>query len=764
MEPNANKDRHHGHGDLRYGNIREKIKETYHSPVKLLLIMAVSIFVTEAMVMLFLYAFPSLAGTRESPLTDTVLDATLLVILLSPILYYFLFRPLIHLVNELAEAEDGFIAERDTAQRYLDIAGVMIVVLDAEGRVALINKRGREILDYEESEIVGRDWFVYFVPDRIRGAAVGAFDRLRENPGDLPAYQESPVISRIGVEKVILWHHKPLFEAGRFAGTINSGTDVTEQKKAAGALVEAEARYRMVHSTAFDGIIISDESDNIIDCNPSAEKIFGYGSKGLLGRPLTDFMPEKYRERHLQGLKRFLSTSVSAVQGRVLELEGLRKNGEVFPIELILGSFKIGAGFYFTGTIRDITLRHRAEKEKGLIQTRLNQAQKMEAIGRLAGGIAHDFNNVLTAIRGNAELALEDAGDNEEGHPLPLVSPRLREIISTSQHASKLTRQLLLFSRGQPFELENLDVNKTVEGLLTMVRRIIGEDISIAVELAPGVWNVLADETSIEQVVMNLAVNARDAMPQGGRLLIKTENVTLSEQGCLKMSDARAGDVVCLTVEDNGAGMEKEVMDRIFEPFFTTKRVIPSKEQGGMGFGLSVVYGIVKKHGGWINLRSAPGAGTSFGIYLPAAKTGEKKAEKETAALSRPVGSGERILVVEGEERVMEFAKTALTGNGYTVFIAANVQDAVSIFDRENAAFDMLLADASLPGGVERVISYAHAKNPSLQIILTGSLMVMSEQAHLGADRKVRYLQKPFSLAGLLRAVSTTLEQARLRP
>ncbi len=756
MEPNANKGRHHGSGYMRYGSIREKIRETYHSPVKLLLIMAGSIFVTESLVMLFLYAFPSLAGTREAPLTDTVLDSTLLVILLSPILYYFLFRPLIHLVDELAEAEDGFIAERDTAQRYLDIAGVMIVVLDAKGRVSLINKRGKEILGHEESEIVGHDWFVYFVPGRIRGSAVEAFERLKENPEAPPAYHESPVVSRTGAERVIFWLHRPLFEGGRFAGTISSGTDVTEQKKAAGALVEAEARYRMVHSTAFDGIIISDESDNIIDCNPSAEKIFGYGAGGLLGRPLIDLMPEKYRERHLQGLGRFLSTNVSAVQGRVLELEGLRKNGETFPIELILGSFKIGAGIYFTGTIRDITEKKRAEREKGLIQTWLNQAQKMEAIGRLAGGIAHDFNNVLTAIRGNAELTLEDAGDNA------LVSPRLREIISTSAHASKLTRQLLLFSRGEVFELANLDLNKTVEGLLTMIRRIIGEDISIAVELAHGLWNVNADETSIEQVVMNLAVNARDAMPQGGRLLIKTGNVTLGPSDAARMPDARPGDAVCLTVEDNGAGMEKEVVDRIFEPFFTTKDT--TKEHGGMGFGLSVVYGIVKKHGGWINVRSAPGAGTSFGVYLPAARTGEEKPEKEAAVVSRPAGSGERILVVEAEERVMGFARTALEGNGYTVITAANVQDAVSILDTENAAFDMLFADASALGGVERLISYARAKNPSLQVILTGSFMVMSGIGLPGPDRKVRYLQKPFSLAGLLRAVSTTLEQARLRP
>ncbi|MBI5970135.1 MAG: PAS domain S-box protein [Deltaproteobacteria bacterium] len=756
MAPNVNKGRHHGHGNLRYASIREKIKETYHSPVKLLLIIAGSTFVTESLVMLFLYALASLTGMSRFPFADVFLDSTILVILLAPVLYYFLFRPLLHLVDELAEAEDGFIAERDTAQRYLDIAGVMIVVLDAKGRVSLINKRGREILGYEESEIVGRDWFVYFVPDRIRGALVDAFERLKENTGAPLAYRESPVINRIGEERVILWHHRPLFDGERFAGTISSGTDVTEQKMAADALVDAEARYRMVHSTAFDGIIISDESDNIMDCNPSAEKIFGYGAKGLLGLPLTDIMPEKYRERHLRGLKRFLSTNVSAVQGRVLELEGLKKNGAVFPIELILGSFNIGAGVYFTGTIRDITEKRRAEKEKDFIQLRLNQAQKMEAIGRLAGGIAHDFNNVLTAIRGNAELTLEDAGDN------PLVSARLREIILTSQLASKLTRQLLLFSRGVPFELTNLDVNKTIEGLLTMVRRIIGDDISIAVELFPGLWTCLADETSIEQVVMNLAVNARDAMPQGGRLLIKTENVTLTEGTGVKMPDARPGDAVCLTVADNGAGMEKEVVERIFEPFFTTKDA--AKEQGGMGFGLSVVYGIVKKHGGWINLRSAPGAGASFGIYLPSAKAVEKKAE--VAAVSRSVGSGERILVVEAEERVMEFAKTALTGNGYTIFTAANVQDAVLILDKENAAFDVLLADASVSGGggVIGLISYARAKNPSVQVILTGSFMVMSEITRWGADRKVRYLQKPFSLAGLLRAVSIALEQARLRP
>ncbi|MEK7773850.1 MAG: PAS domain S-box protein, partial [Deltaproteobacteria bacterium] len=308
----------------------------------------------------------------------------------------------------------------------------------------------------------------------------------------------------------MLWNDTVLKERGRITGTLSSGEDITVRKKTEKALIESETRYRLIHDTAFDAIIVSDAGDRVIDCNPSAEKIFGYTRDELIGLELTRMMPEKYRERHHIGLERFLATGISKVQGSIQEFECVRKDGELFPIEIILNHFTMGGKTFFTGTIRDITERKRAEREKEFIQSRLSQSRKMEAIGRLAGGIAHDFNNVLTAISGNAEFAMEDTAREDP------VYARLKEIMLSVAHASKLTRQLLLFSRGQPFERVPLNINTVIENLLVMVTRLIGADITVSAELAPDLWTVLADEGNIEQVVMNLAVNARDAMPDGG--------------------------------------------------------------------------------------------------------------------------------------------------------------------------------------------------------------------------------------------------------
>lgn len=384
------------------------------------------------------------------------------------------------------------------------------------------------------------------------------------------------------------------------------------------------------------------------------------------------------------------------------------------------------------------------------LESQLRQAQKMEAIGLLAGGIAHDFNNILTAIQGYTDLALTEI---QEDNPL---YQDIKEIQKASMRAANLTRQLLLFSRRQPMEFTPLDLNKVINDLIKMLNRLIGEDISLTTDLASDLWTVKGDAGTNEQVIMNLVVNARDAMPKGGEIAIKTENLYIDEEYCKNCRDARPGRFVCLSVRDTGVGIDQSIIDRIFEPFFTTKEVGKAT-----GMGLSVVYGIVKQHKGWVNVESSPGKGSIFRIYLPAVsiESEEKEKEKESVSLEELIGKGERILIVEDEESVKEFTKRALSKNRYVVFTATNVQEALDIFQKEKGNFDLIFSDLLLPNGegpelLEEILKL----KPKISVLLTSGYS--DEELDRSAIHKgdYPYLQKPYSISDLLRVVRDALK------
>jgi CheY-like chemotaxis protein len=372
----------------------------------------------------------------------------------------------------------------------------------------------------------------------------------------------------------------------------------------------------------------------------------------------------------------------------------------------------------------------------------------MEAVGRLAGGIAHDFNNVLTAISGNAELVLEDLKREDP------IYQRLEEIRLSVVHASRLTRQLLLFSRGHKFELSPLNINTTAENLLMMLNRLIGEDIEVKMDLAPDVWSVGADEGNIEQLLLNLSVNARDAMPNGGRLVIRTENRELTEDEARSMTGARAGRFVCLTVRDSGSGIDEETLPHIFEPFYTTK------DAGkGTGLGLAVVYGIVTQHAGWITVKSTPGVGTTFKTFLPTSGEEEGHETEEWAAKKRPKGNGERVLLVEDERRVREVTKRAVIEGGYKVFDAEDARTAIELFEKEDGEFDLILSDVVLSdfNGVE-LAKELTSRNPNLKVLLTSGYVDDKSNWEVIDRMGFRFLQKPYSIDDLLSAVKNSIE------
>ncbi|MFC1848732.1 ATP-binding protein [candidate division CSSED10-310 bacterium] len=402
---------------------------------------------------------------------------------------------------------------------------------------------------------------------------------------------------------------------------------------------------------------------------------------------------------------------------------------------------------YGISVIRDRTEREKAEEEKRHMQAQLLQAQKMEAIGILTGGIAHDFNNLLTTIRGNTELALLKLTKKDASRKY------LRRVTEASALAADLTRQLLIFSRRRPARFSSINIINIIENLVKMITRIIGEDIVIRIKKKDDLWLMNAHAGHLEQVIMNLMVNARDAMPQGGTITIKTDNVIVDEKRALSMPEARPGNFVCISFSDTGSGMDEATMQHIFEPFFTTRQAA-----GGTGLGLSVVYGIVRQHKGWISVASKPGAGTTFQIFFPATFSEEDEREHPSISRESLQGHGEKILLVEDETAVQQLATEMLQANGYVVSATRSADEAVEVFDEQQGAFQLVLSDMVMPGesGL-MLVDKLLLQNPDLKIILSSGYIDDKAKLETILERGYQFLQKPYSLTDLLRIVHDTL-------
>lgn len=631
------------------------------SALRVLSIVALSIFLSEFLVMIILSFLPPLPVWAEA-----LLDSHMLIIMVLPLLYIFLFRPFSRQIEERVDAEFHLVSERDRVQKYLDVAGVMLVVIEKNERVSLINKRGLEILGLGETEVVGYNWFDNFLPERCREEAREIFTILYSERPARVEYYENPVLTRNGEERIVAWHNTVLKNPdGETSAILSSGEDITERREAEDSLHEAhqelelrveertrelkeakenlereflehkiadealeetELRFESVTDTANEAIVAADHLDKIVSWNRGAQKIFGYKEEEVIGKDLTIIIPERYRKAHEKGVERFLDTGRSSVLGKTLELEGLRKDGGEFPLELSLATWKTGKGTFFSGIMRDITVRKRIEEEKENIQAQLLHSQKLEAVGRLIVGVAHDFSNIILSIKGYSSRTMKEL---EKAGPL---HENMEKILLLVDRGSKLTQQLLLFGKKEPPEFTEVDMNSTVDGLLSMIDNLIRSDIVVTAVLDPMLWRVRADRGNIEQLLMNLVVNANDAMPEGGELLIKTANVEFDDLTSKTVTEAEPGRYVMVSVTDTGIGMEKGVAERIFDPFFTTK----GKE--GSGLGLSVIYGIANRHGGWINVESKPGQGASFTFYIPAISV--KGARRKKAAGKKPGAKG----------------------------------------------------------------------------------------------------------------------------
>jgi len=401
----------------------------------------------------------------------------------------------------------------------------------------------------------------------------------------------------------------------------------------------------------------------------------------------------------------------------------------------------------------DITDKIDTENQKEEMRSQLLKAQKMEAIGNLAGGIAHDFNNLITAIQGTAELAIMDI--NEKKSDLVSLKSDLRDVINASRRAADLTNQLLLFSRRRIMGFNTIQINDTITNLMKIIKRLLAENISVKSKLDPSLWTITGDEGTIEQVIMNLVVNAKDAMPEGGEIVISTENIALTQETAVLIPEARPGKFICLTVSDTGTGIPENIMENIFEPFFTTKEA-----KNGTGLGLSVAYGIIQQHKGWINVYSEKGSGTIFKIYIPASDKEVSYKKDEKIDLIETKGYGEKILVVEDDESVRLTAVRALRRSGYIVTSAMSAEDALNFFINNKSNFDLVLSDVVLPG--KSGIELAHnlkKRFPEMEIIL-GSGYTDAEKIRTEVTNKgFAFIQKPYEIFSLLKTIRQMLKE-----
>lgn len=489
---------------------------------------------------------------------------------------------------------------------------------------------------------------------------------------------------------------------------------------------------------AVDAIITIDGDAIITTVNPAAARLFGYAESEFIGRNVKFLMPEPYHSAHDGYIASYRSTGTRRIIGIGREVTGRRSDGTQFPMHLAVSEFEADGKVHFTGIIRDLSVQKATEHA-------LRQAQKMEAMGQLTGGIAHDFNNLLTVIIGNMEML--------EGRLTTALQQELaREVLEAADLGARLTARLLAFARKSHLEPEVVNLNDFVLGLTDLLHRTLGSTIALSSALTPRLWSTRVDPSQVESAIVNLALNARDAMPDGGRLMIETANIGVDAAMSDELDGLAPGDYVRLSVLDTGVGMLPEVRERVFEPFFTTK------EKGrGTGLGLSMIYGFAKQSGGHATVYSELGLGTTFNIYLPRdGALGVPGADLPSeSAGSR---SGAVVLVVEDDSRVRKLTVNRLEDLGYVTLIAADAAEALQLL-QSGAKPDLVFSDLVMPG----ISGYELARRlavhyPQLPVLLTSGYADELARRDADAVAHLKVLRKPYRQADLAAAIAEALE------
>ncbi len=529
-------------------------------------------------------------------------------------------------------------------------------------------------------------------------------------------------------------------DAGNPVKDIGTLLDITERRRMEEEVHAASLYARSLLEASLDPLVTISPGGQITDVNRATELVTGVPRERLIGSDFSDYFTEPERAR--AGYRKVLSDGLVRDYPLTIRHVSSRTTDVLYNATVYRNAAGEVQGVF--AAARDVTERRRLEEKTKQLQLQIAQAQKVESIGRLAGGIAHDFNNLLTVINGYSQLLLAKL---RAGDPL---RAKLEEIHKAGERAAGLTRQLLAFSRRQVLQPHRLDLNRVVEEMRPMLERLVRESVEVRVELNAESATVYADPHQLEQVIMNLVVNARDAMPGGGRLLIETAVVELDEDSARSHLETRAGRYVMLAVSDSGGGMDEETRGRVFEPFFTTKGV-----GEGTGLGLSMVHGIVAQSGGYIDVASEPGVGTTFKIYLPA--LADAAVDAETPAAVPVLGGKETVLVVEDQAQVRDYTVEVLKAYGYRVTRAGNASEALLLCEREGLHIHLLLTDVVMPNasGMELAARLERSR-PGIKVLFMSGYSGDVIARHGVLEEGAAFIQKPFSpeaLAVKVRAV-----------
>jgi PAS domain S-box-containing protein len=635
----------------------------------------------------------------------------------------------------------------DLLRAALESSPAGILMVDAGGRIVLVNREVERMFGYTREQMLGAS-VEMLVPERLREQHVGyramfaADPRVRSMGAGRDLYglrsdgKEVPI--EIGLTPVVT-------DEGVFV--LSSIVDISGRKM-------ADERFRVMVESSPNGMLMIDAEGRIVLLNHEIERMFGYPRGALLGSSVDELVPRGLQIPHAQHRAEFFAHLERRAMGTGRDLHGLRADGVEFPVEIGLNPIRTNEGMFVLASVVDISARKQSEEHRRALEDQLRQAQKMEAVGRLAGGVAHDFKNLLAGILGCSSLALRAL---EKGNP---PAELLHEIKNAAERGAALSRQLLDFGRDQPSRSAPFVLGVAVRAAERMLRRAIGEDILVVVEAAPGMETVFGDRTHVEQILMNLAINARDAMPNGGRLRISTYGLDLDRELHLRGMRLQLGRYACLAVADTGVGMDSATLDHLFEPFFTTKDV-----GKGTGLGLYTVYGIVKQMHGGIDVASEVDRGSTFTIYFPTTDARSLAGTAQVGSWHAPTqahGGGETILLVEDDRLLRATLRKTLQDRGYQVLVAADPVGALALVAEHAGSIALLLTDVVMPrsSGVDLARELA-TTHPEIKVLFMSAfpteVLVREKRVPAG----VLTLEKPFEDEALVEAICGALQSAR---